>query len=128
MMRAFLRILAHRRLVSWLLTLSLVVMALQPMHIHVMHKPGTDGVHVSQVHAVAEHDDPDLDSAHTLDPFSDQTVKSSGFNVPLLALLFSVLLLLPLPVRTYRSARCFKQCLLSICRHRTPPLRAPPGA
>ena len=128
MMHAFLPILARRRLLSWLLSLSLIVMALQPMHVHVVHEQGMDGVHVSQVHAVAEPDGPNSDSAHTLDPFSDRTVKSFGFSVPLLALLFSLWLLLPPAVRTYRSVRSFKQPLFSIYRHRTPPLRAPPGA
>ena len=115
---------------SWLLITAVAVLTCNPVHIHLLHDAGAfagDSTHVAHVHMLADLDHPaQSEGGHTLDPLAGNTLKSSGFHVPLFALLLSVLLLLPSRTRTHAYPRPMTRPNSSLFRHRTPPLRAPP--
>lgn len=117
--------------ISWLLILAFAVLVFYPVHIHMLHDDvaSADGGHVTKVHAHADFDDSTSgEPGHTLDPLSDNTLKSSGFHVSLFALFLSVLLLMLPPKARLQSPRDSIRPPSLLRRHRTPPLRAPPRA
>lgn len=118
--------------ISWLLILAFALLALQPVHIHMAHHADSalsHSEHLAQVHPLAVLDGLASDlHDHTFEPLSDSILKSSGFQVPLLALLMGMMTLLPRLARAGVRPDPIVRPLTTLFRHRTPPLRAPPRA
>lgn len=120
------------RSISWLLIWAFALLALQPVHVHMLH----DGngmadqcEHLAQVHPLACLDGLVADlHDHTFEPLAASTLKSSGFQAPLLALLIGVMMLLPRLAGVGVRSLTVVHPLTSLVRHRIPPLRAPPRA
>lgn len=123
---------------SWLLMLAFLSLTLFPYHYHLHHAndPAEVGVaapsHVLDTHFYAGTGDSDdhpgdHNDSHTIESSSDITVKSSSFQLPLLALLFVFSLLLPLNKREkHLRLSALDQKRPSLNPYNTPPLRAPP--
>lgn len=118
------------RLLSWLLILAFGLLTVKPVHVHMLHDADSarvDGQHLAHVHSAAVVDDFEANLGdHTLEPASQQILKSFGFQVLLLALLVGVL---SMPTRSALMIRRRSSATLplnSLLRHRIPPLRAPP--
>lgn len=120
---------ARGKVVGWLLIAAVAVLTCNPVHIHLLHDAGAlagDAAHVTHVHTLADLDHPiQSEGGHTLDPLGGNTLKSSGFHVPLFALLLSVLLLLPPRTRIRGYRRPVTRPNSSLFRHRTPPPSRP---
>ena len=130
MKRRYFNTAARGKIIGWLLVVAVAVLTCNPVHIHLLHDEGAltgDAAHVAHVHTLADFNHPiQSERGHTLDPLGGNTLKSSGFHVPLFALLLSVLLLSPPRTHTRRHRRSMTRPNSSLFRHRTPPLRAPP--
>lgn len=123
---------ARGRTIAWLLIVAFALLALQPVHVHMVH--GADpasahDAHSAEVHAVALLDQGVADRHdHTFTPLSDNVLKSSGFAIILPALLLGLFILLPRVTRLgTRRPESDPPCTC-LFRHRIPPLRAPPRA
>jgi hypothetical protein len=121
---------------SWMLMLALVSATLFPQHYHmhhvddsVLHESGIR-IHVMDLHSHADIDDigHDLDG-HTVNTATDISLNTPGFQLPWVAILLTVLLLLPAPAAAGRQRPTpLLHQLPCFNRHTTPPLRAPPRA
>lgn len=116
-----------RASIIWMLVAVFALLAVHPVHFHLWHNESSaaDAEHVMQLHARADLDRAQLgDRAHTVDPLSSSTLKSSGFHLLWFAFLLGVLLLLPGKPPAPRVAAAAPRP--SLRRHELPPLRAPP--
>lgn len=118
------------RLISWLLVAVFGLLALHPVHIHMLHDTGetpSPTQHWAQVHPTAVVDDLEGEPVGpTLEPISQKILKSSGFQILLVALLVGVALLPARSALRIRRPSLQTRPLNSLFRHRVPPLRAPP--
>lgn len=124
--------LPYRRIVGWLVLVSLLAMLLVPHHYHLTHT--TDAAEHGSTHSVSLHPSAgDLDIGnhshddHTVDASLTDISKPNNQQMPLIALLLVVLLLAPFgsllrPTSYSRTPHGRPRSP----RHRIPPLRAPP--
>ncbi len=132
----------RKKAFSWLLMLAFLSLAVFPYHYHLHHVDAHDGVrvaapvHVLDTHFYTgsnesdDHSDQHMDghdNSHTIESSSDITIKSSTSKLPLLALLFTISLLLLFSKREklLRLAPLDRK-RPSFNPYHTPPLRAPP--
>ena len=126
------RIDAHRRGISHLLILAFLLLTLFPAHYHLHHADehsgaGT-GAHVADLHGHGDAGaDDHEDGAHTVALTTDIALKSSGVQMPLLALFLTLTILLPVTAREIRPRpEPVDRKPPRLHRYDTPPLRAPP--
>jgi hypothetical protein len=131
---SFYRTAASQGATSWMLILALVSATLFPQHYHmhhvddsVLHESGVR-IHVMDLHSHAQIDDiSHEEDGHTVNTATDISLNTPGFQLPWVAILVTVLLLLPAPAAGGRQRPTpLLHQLPCFNRHKTPPLRAPP--
>lgn len=125
----------HKQVIVWLLLLSFLSLMLFPNHYHLYHDSSSTIADIeAHDHEVSFHDSVDQLYAdhhqdnHIVDVSTDLTFKPANIQLPLIVLILSLVLLLPL----YSGA--ITQLRLAFSNHKPsglyrfsiPPLRAPP--
>lgn len=122
---------SRRRMFIRLLLLAFVAAALFPFHYHLHHDSDSHHgeKHVVESHALLETEHADHhQTAHTIDPASDLTLKSTPFQLAFALLASLLLFLLPLSLGEARHGPAPVDQRLPRFRWITsPPLRAPPA-
>jgi len=124
----------HKKAINWLLVLAFLSLTLFPYHYHLHHTDDpTEIGAATHVHVVEPHlhvgieDAGDHDGNHTIESSSGITLKTSGPQLPLFAMLFVLSLLLPFNRREeHQLSAPVNQELPPHNPGITPPLRAPP--
>jgi hypothetical protein len=121
----------RKRAIVSLLVLSLLSLTLFPYHYHLHHvdHPTLNGAptHLVDSHRHLGLEDAGANDYHAVESGSDVTLKPTGFQLPLFALLLALVMLLPWSAGDrYRSSVATGRPRPSFLPHNTPPLRAPP--
>jgi hypothetical protein len=134
MLLSFYRTAARQEATSWMLIVALVSTILFPQYYHmhhvddpVMHESGIQK-HVIDIHSHAEINDISHNKdGHTVKTATDISLKTPGFQLPWVAILVTIFLLLPFLAQTGRQhPPPLLHRLPRFNRHKIPPLRAPP--
>ena len=119
-----------------MLVLALVSTILFPQHYHMHHVDDSVAnesgiqIHVMDLHSHAEIADiSHQEDGHTVNTATEISLNTPGFQLPWVAILVTILLLLPFLGRAGRQPPTpLLRRLPNFNRHKTPPLRAPPRA
>ena len=134
MLPGFYRTAARQEVTGWMLMLALVSMILLPQCYH-MHHVDDSVVHDSgiQKHVIDSHGHAEINDVshkkdgHTINAATDIFLKTPGFQLPRVAILVTILLLLSFLAQTgHQYPPPLLHRLPRFNRHKIPPLRAPP--